>query len=68
MTTHSLSLAGIDISREDALELINRMNKNWPGKYFLEWSEPLYGNAMANPFIPQQYGQQVANTYIPDFQ
>lgn len=57
MTTISVSLAGITISREDALELANRMNANWPGKFWLVWTEAPYMNNAINPFMPEYHGQ-----------
>jgi hypothetical protein len=62
--TLCVSLDGIRISKEDTLELVNRMNEKWPGKYWLVWRAPLYSNAMLNPNIANWYQSQTANPVI----
>ena len=58
-----LSLRGISISKEDALELVNRMNQCWPGEYVLEWSEAPYANNAINPLstLDSSYNNQYSN-------
>jgi len=53
--TRAVPLDGIKISRRDALELVRRMNENWPGKYWLDWRNE------RNPLFRPEYQQQ-ANT------
>jgi len=54
--TRAVPLDGIKISRRDALELVRRMNENWPGKYRLDWRNE------RNPlFRPEYYQQANAN-------
>lgn len=54
---HIMPLDGLGLNREKALELINRMNKHWPGKYILEWQEPPYSNNAINPVMTEYHSQ-----------
>lgn len=65
MTVQTVSLSGITISKADALELVNRMNAKWPGKYWLEWNDAPYSNNAYNPLMGlNHYHAQAANPYL----
>jgi hypothetical protein len=54
-----IDISDLGLTKEKALELVNRMNANWHGKYRLIWHNKSCYNYGLNPLLDQikYYGQ-----------
>lgn len=58
-----ISLDGLGLTYEKALELVNRMNEKWPGKYWLQWGETITWNTTSSSGIWVNFTCDTAGTH-----